>query len=243
MKKKLVYSIVVLLISVVDYSQTNVKTLVNDPNAEKRQVGNFTGIQVSNAVTLYLSQGNEDAVAVSCSKKSDNNKIKTEVVDGVLKIYLTTGAWNIWDWKDFKVNAYVSTKIINLLKVSGASTVKISDMLTTDKLKLDVSGASSIKGYVIADEFVIKTSGASSVSLTGNAKLSKIEVSGASSFKGYEFNTVRCFAEARGASSINISVSKELSAEANGASNIKYTGNPNILESNATGASSIKKKL
>jgi predicted nucleic acid-binding protein len=57
----------------------DVKTVVNDPNAELRTVANFTGIKVSGGIGVYISQGKENAVAVSCSDEKHNNKIITEV--------------------------------------------------------------------------------------------------------------------------------------------------------------------
>ena len=38
---------------------------INDPNAEARNLSGFHAIRVSNAFEVYISQGNEDAVAIS----------------------------------------------------------------------------------------------------------------------------------------------------------------------------------
>ncbi len=242
MKKKFSLVFLLSLIHLVAFCQVTTKTLVEDPNAEIRKVGSFNGVYVSNAITLYISQGNEDAVAVSCSNASENNKIETIVTDGILKISLKNGIWNNWNWKDFRVKAYVSIKNINLLKASGACSIKITDDINTDKLKLIISGASNLKGAIKTKDLIIDISGASNININGYANNSKIEVSGASSFKSYSFITENCKAEASGASSINISVSKEFDAEASGASSIKYDGSATIITSNASGASSIKKK-
>ena len=40
------------------------KTIINDANAEKRNVPAFTGIKVSHAIDIYLTQGDEDGIAV-----------------------------------------------------------------------------------------------------------------------------------------------------------------------------------
>ena len=61
--------------------------VVNDPNAEKREVKGFHAIEVGGGIDLYLSQGNE-AVAVSASEAKFRERIKTEVVNGVLKMNL-----------------------------------------------------------------------------------------------------------------------------------------------------------
>jgi len=62
-------------------------TTVYDDNAQQRNVSNFHAIEVSNGIYLYLKQGNTNAVAVSASLQELTVKIKTEVENGVLKIY------------------------------------------------------------------------------------------------------------------------------------------------------------
>lgn len=222
-------------------AQPEVKTLVNDANAEKRMVTPFTGVDVSNAITLYISQGNEDAVAVSCTEASDTRKVKTEVKNGVLKIFLDNGFWG-GAWKDKKVKAYVSIKNPNFMSISGASSCKLNETINAENLKINISGASNIKGNLRVNNLKLNISGASSASLNGTSTQAFIDASGASSFKCYDLLIDDCTAEASGASSLNINVKTKLSASAGGASSIKYLGNPNVVKSDASGASSIKKK-
>ncbi len=59
---------------------------INDANAEKRNVSGYHAIEVSGGIDLYLSQGDE-SVAVSASETKYRDRIKTEVKDGVLKIW------------------------------------------------------------------------------------------------------------------------------------------------------------
>jgi hypothetical protein len=129
MKKILLPLLMFVLVSTNCNAQPEVRTLVNDANAEKRTVAAFKGVQVSNAITLYISQGNEDAVAVSCSDANENKKIKTEVKNGILHISLENGFWNGLSWKDKKVKAYVSIKNIEFLGAAGARSVKINEVL------------------------------------------------------------------------------------------------------------------
>src|SRR5688572_23557347 len=85
------------------------QTVINDKNAEARSLRGFHSIRVSNGIDLYLSPGTE-AVAVSASETKYRDKIKTEVVDGVLKISYEQEGGNII-WTDRKsLRAYVSFK-------------------------------------------------------------------------------------------------------------------------------------
>ncbi|MEI2711478.1 MAG: head GIN domain-containing protein [Chitinophagaceae bacterium] len=189
-----------------------------------------------------MSQGKENAVAVSCSDEKHNNKIITEVKNGVLNIYVEKGAWNGWNWKGVTVKAYITVQQLEKLDASGASAVKIVEGLKVDFLKIDLSGASVLKGRVEATSLKLDASGASSISLTGKSNTASIDLSGASVLKAYELEIENCKVEASGASSIGIHVSKQLDVEASGASSIRYIGEPTIKQISVTGSSSVKPK-
>ena len=97
---------------------------INDPNAQKRNVSGFHAIEVSGGIDLYLSQG-EEAVAVSASKEEYRAKIKTEVKDGVLKIWYEWTSNLRMDWTNRKLKAYVSFKNLDRLEGSGGSDISV----------------------------------------------------------------------------------------------------------------------
>jgi hypothetical protein len=238
------------------------KNVVHDPNAVVRNVTGFKGVSVSGGISLYLSQGSAEAVAVSIEDGKDIEKVKTEVKDGVLKIYIESGTWNAWNWKSKRIKAYVTVKLLEKLHISGACSVNVTDKISTADLKfslsgastfkgelalanakMDITGASTFKGSITASGNVsLDISGASAVSLAGSASKADVDLSGASSFKAYEFSVDNYKAQASGASSAGITVNKELSAEASGASSIRYTGNPSVKNAETSGASSIKRR-
>ncbi len=212
---------------------------VNDPNAEVRTVKDYHGISVSNAFDVYLSQGNEEAVAVSAASTKDRDMIKVEVKNGILHISLD----NDWKWTkgNKKLKAYISFKQIDQLKVSGACDVYISGVLKADALSINQSGASDIKGALDVNKLTVDLSGASDMTVTGKATQVSVEASGASDFKGYDLITEICDARASGASDIRITVNKELSAQASGASDVKYRGNGTTKDIKSSGSSSVSK--
>ncbi len=259
--KKVLFAVLFAATSIAATAQQP-KNVVHDPNAEVRNVSGFSGISVSGGIRLYLSQGSADAVAVSTDDKKDIDKVKTEVKNGILKIYVENGAWNGWNWKSKSIKAYVTAKTIDKIDASGACSVTVTDKISSGNLKFDLSGASTFKGELSANSakfdingassfkgalsvsstLKIEVSGASAVTISGSATSADIDASGASSFKGYEFSTDECKAEASGASSVSVAVKKELKAEASGASSIRYIGSPEVKRSETSGASSIKKR-
>lgn len=213
---------------------------VNDPNAELREAKNFHGISVSGAFDVYLSQSNEEAVAVSAAETKHRERIKVEVKDGILHIDFD-GKGLSWGSGNKKLKAYISFKQIDKLSVSGACDVFINGILKADVLTINQSGASDLKGKIDVKKLSVDLSGASDMMVTGTATELDVEASGASDFKGFDLVTDVCNASASGASDIKVTVNKELSAHASGASDVRYKGNGVIRDIKSSGSSSVSK--
>jgi hypothetical protein len=238
--KKIQVMLMVMLVSAVLFAQ---KT-INDPNAEPRNLSGFHAIKISNSFTVYISQGNEDAVAISASKAEYKAKIITKVENGVLIIRFDDDKkfWKGWNGDKQRLTAYISIKKIDRLDVGGACDVYFEEGLAAEGLSIDLSGASDMKGKIDAKTLKVEISGASSATISGNAATLDVEASGASDFKGYELVTNYCDAKASGASSVNITVNKELNANASGASNVRFKGEGLIRDIKTSGASNVTRK-
>ena len=212
---------------------------INDANAQKRNVAGFHAIEVSGGIDLYLSQGQE-AVAVSAAKDEYRDKIITEVKNGVLKIYFESKNNLKFDWGNHKMKAYVSFKDLDRLEGSGGSDISIDGSIKVTRLEMEISGGSDFDGKVETDELTIQASGGSDVDISGKAARLTIHASGGSDFKGYDLASDICNVEASGGSDIQVTVNKELSANASGGSDVYYKGTGMIRDLKTSG-SSIKK--
>lgn len=212
---------------------------VNDPNAEVREAKNFHGINVSGSFNVYITQSNDEAVAVSASEAKYRDLIKVEVKNGMLHISYDND--HKWKTGNKKLKAYISIKLIDELTVSGACDVFISGTLKADDLTITQSGASDLKGKIDVKKLSVGLSGASDMNITGTAAQVNIEATGASDFKGFDLVTDYCDARASGASDIRITVNKELSAQASGASDVQYKGEGMVRDLKTSGASSVSR--
>ncbi len=203
----------------------------NDVNAAKRDVKSFNAISVSSALDIYISQGGEESLAVSGSN------IRSEVNNGTLKIWMEGNKWNK---SKQNLNVYISFKELDKLGISGACNVYFVDQIKSDNLRIDMSGASNLKGSVSINKLVILLSGASDVKLSGNSNTVQINASGASSLKGFEFEAEHCKAIVSGACDIKLSVNKEITGTASGASSVHLKGNADYSNFKTSGASRIK---
>lgn len=217
------------------------QTIVHDANAELRSVKGYHGIEVSSAIDLYLTQGDQETVAVSARDIKWRDRIRTEVVNGILKIWLDTKGWRMMG--NNKLKAYVSFTTLDKIMASGASDVYVDGVIAGDKLSLSLSGASDFKGAVKVNELQLEQSGASDTHITGMVSgLASIRSSGASDVKGYDLVTQDCTVHASGASDIQITVNKQLTADASGASSIYYKGEAVVRETHSSGASNVTRK-
>ncbi|MGZ5246011.1 MAG: head GIN domain-containing protein [Flavitalea sp.] len=216
------------------------KQVINDANAQQRDLKGFHAIKVSHAFDVYISQGDEEGVVVSAKTKEFRDLITTSVENGVLKIGYGERGWKGSGNRQLKV--YISVKELDQLNASGACDLVITGTLKAKDLMVDLSGASDLKGNIEAEFLNAEISGASDVTISGKVDGLKIEANGASDFKGYDLIAEKCEAKASGASDIKITVNKELNAEASGASGVSYKGAGVIRDIKSSGASSISKK-
>lgn len=221
-------------------STVTAQKVIQDENAEKRNASGFHAISVSGGIDLYLSQGDE-SVAVSASETKHRDRIKTEVKDGVLKIWYEYKGLTISINENRKMKAYVSFKTLDNLSGSGGSDILVDGSIKTSTLRLDISGGSDFEGKVEASTLTIEASGGSDVDISGTATNLDVHASGGSDFKGYKLTTDVCKLKASGGSDAYITINKELNVEASGGSDVHYKGNGVIRDMRTSGSSSIKK--
>jgi hypothetical protein len=233
--------------------------VIYDENVQVRKLSNFTSIRVSNAIELYISQSDKTEVAVSAKSEEYRNRIITEVDGGTLIIRMADNKWWKWGNEDYRIKAYVSVKDLYAITASGATNIKIVNGVSSEKLKInlsgasdlkgdikagtllaDLSGASSFKATVQANAFSMKGSGACAFEVSGSGDDLILDVSGASSVKMYDYLVKGASVNASGASSVKINVSGILTLHATGASSIDYKGAAAIKDMQSSGASSVR---
>ena len=217
------------------------KVLIHDPNARMRTVSGFSAIEVQHGIDLYLSQGSQEAIAVSAAKPDFRDKIKCEVREGVLHLWYEDKAlFNNAENK--KLKAYITVSTLRRIRASGGSDVYVAGTLKQQDLELQMSGASEFRGKVSCTDLKIANSGASGLEISGDAQNTTIDLGGASDFKGYDFTTASCDIHATGASDVKITVSRELRVQATGASHIFYRGQAVEKNVHVSGASTVRRR-
>ncbi|MEO5682507.1 MAG: head GIN domain-containing protein [Chitinophagaceae bacterium] len=236
--KKLSFLVIASLLTICSFAQDKI---INDANAEARNVGSFHAVKISHGIDLIIKQGNTEAVAVSAATKEYRDEIKTEVVAGVLKIYVDTKWFKNWNSHGRKLKAYVSCKQLDLLDGSSGSTTTVEGSVSSTAFRIELSSGAGFKGALEAGSLTVDGSSGSTAHISGKAQTVSIEASSGAGVYGYDLVSDKCDADASSGGAIQVSVNKELSAEASSGGDIRYKGAGVITKVSTGSGGSVKK--
>ena len=128
------------------------------------------------------------------------------------------------------------------LHLDGANRTTLAGFSSDKPLEVELNGACTVKGDIQSGAAQFRASGASRIELQGAAQNLTVTASGASNVSLDRFTSHDTDVEASGASHVTISPGGKLQARASGASSVRYLGTPASVNSEATGASSVKKQ-
>lgn len=240
MKKKLLLSMAACLAVGLTFAQGKI---VRDPNAQTRNIKNFHAIHVATGIHLYLSQGNEEKIAVSADKPENIQHIKTEISNGTLEIYYDNGhKWFYSDNNNRGLRVYVSYKMLDALKGSSGADIEVDGSLRSDKLDMEFSSGSMFKGEVQVGDLKLDQGSGSIVNISGSANSLVVKSSSGSICKGYSLQTQQCEASASSGGQIDITVQKNLEASAHSGGQIHYEGAAPINRVNTGSGGIVSKK-
>lgn len=212
---------------------------VDDPGpkqADERKfsVFGFDRLDVGDAFQISVEQGDFFEVIASGDRRNlDDLKIKKEG---------TTLVIGYDDKQGRKHTTSITIRMPQLLSASfsGATDSRISGFLNMDEFNLSILGASICQLSIVVNEVNIFASGASNISMLGEAETLKAELSGASVLQAYGFPVITSNIRVSGASDAKVTVSDKLDVYASGGSTVAYRGNP-LVTSNVSGGSSLRK--
>ena len=238
--KKSVLFVAVMLLTTTLIAQKQ----IDDANAEVRTVGSFHGIKVSNGITVYLTQGNSEMVAVSANEVEVRNKIITRVENGILKIYYDEDDWKFWkNFNNKKSRAYVSVKEIDKIQATSGSDVRVEGLLKAGSLRMDASSGASINGKLEASSLEVDQSSGSVITISGNISGNlKVDGSSGSVFRGYDLTVENCEVETSSGAGVQVTVNKELKVQASSGGYIHYKGNALIRDVHTSSGGSVSRK-
>ncbi|MDG1572595.1 DUF2807 domain-containing protein [Robiginitalea sp. M366] len=208
---------------------------------ETREVGSYDEVHVSHIFTVYLVPGNEGTLTVT-GEENLMEYIETRVSGGRLDIKVRKG-YQLETSRGNKngIRVEVPVRDLSAAHASGASDLIGQLPLQADHFRAGTSGAAEAQLDIQAGHLEIDISGASTLKLSGRAGTLEIEGSGAADLRAYDLQAREAEADLSGASDVQITASERLKARVSGAADLRYKGNPEQVDSKASGAGSVKK--
>ena len=239
--KKFFFAMLISICSTVSFAQ---EKIIYDANAEVRTIGSFNSIKVSHGIELLLKQGNEEGVAVSANEIKYRDAIKTEVVNGELRIYVEQ-SFNKW-WKQLNLKekylkAYVSFKTLEKIDGSSGSKITIDGNLNSAILDVDLSSGATLKGNIKAMNLTIDQSSGGRSDISGDVENLNVTASSGGHFYGYDLVVDKCKADASSGGKMQINVTKEIVAYASSGGGIDYKGEAVIMDVSTSSGGKIKR--
>jgi hypothetical protein len=205
---------------------------------KKFKVANFKSIELGSAFEVHVHKGNVYSVSIT-GREKDLDDLKVSSSAGKLEISYES-SWN-WGWNNNRSKIVINITLPRLEsgEFGGACKVDLTGFSNEEEMRLYFSGAAkgSAEGLK-TDKLNIELSGASDFKIAGQSDYLKVEASGASHLKALDFLARNIDVEASGASSIQVHVQKTLQVDASGASHVKYKGSP-IIKKDLSGAASL----
>ena len=183
---------------------------------EDRDVKSFTKVEVSGAFEVFIEVGGEQSIEVSTDE-------------------------NLIDYVETKVQG--STLYIDTRRDIDPRTMLKVEISVPELKAIEGSGANTVKARGITSErFRIDLSGACKIAASGEVESMDISLSGASSCNVSKIEAIRVNADLSGASKAEVNVIEYLFADLSGASKLRYEGDPEKIKSDVSGASSLRRK-
>lgn len=205
---------------------------------QSRSVSNFSRIDVSGAIDVYVSQDSAFSVKVEI----DNNLqefIEVEREGDILRIHQRNNI-NL-QASNGGIKVYVTAPVYSGMEASGACKIVGQNALVSPgNVDINLSGSCDVNLDIKAQAVSVDASGASSITLKGETRDFKVGGSGSTDVRAFELLAENASIDISGAGDVEVYASKKLDASASGSSDVKYKGNASV-SSDMSGSGSVKK--
>lgn len=195
-------------------------------NQRTFELEDFSGVKLGDALQVEIIKSTAFKVYAKGEDK-DINDLELKVVAGTL-----TGKYRTRSGSHKQTIVQIYLPELENVDVHSATKTTIKGFFNEhDTLKVAVSAASELSMDGMLKFLELSMDGASRVVISGEVSTVHARVSGASELKAAGASTENYQVEVNGASKATLNVREKLDATVNGASELKYTGSPELVES------------
>jgi hypothetical protein len=226
----------ILLVSAIGMMTLN--TFAQDNAGQNRSVSGFNSISSGGPFNVHIKINGTESLRLDVDADVLDD-IKTEVVDGTLKIGFKSNF--SWHRNIKKADIYITAKSLQGLQNSGSGNMDVDGVMTAENVKVVLSGSGGLKTAVKSGSLEARISGSGSIDLKGNTGDAALRISGSGQINGKGLSTETVSATITGSGGINITANKTVSARITGSGGVTYSGNAVIGETRYTGSGRVNK--
>ncbi|MFS4493971.1 head GIN domain-containing protein [Maribacter sp. 2308TA10-17] len=206
----------------------------------ERSVGEYDAVGLAGWFDLDLVAGKEGEIKLE-GESNLLEYIKTEVKNGKLSIKVEKG-YNLKpsSWDD-GIRITVPVESINSVALSGSGDIVGKTTIKTDNFKTAMSGSGDITLDIEATSIDAAMSGSGDITLNGSTRDFEATISGSGDIKAYGLEADNVDATVSGSADIKVTANKMLKARVSGSGDISYRGNPDKVDTKASGSGDISK--
>ncbi|HVE60620.1 MAG TPA: head GIN domain-containing protein [Chitinophagaceae bacterium] len=226
-----------LLFSSCDYMWGKKVTGSGVSSTRQRNLGNFSGLEVSGPMKVYISQSPSSSIKI----EADENLmeyIETEKDGNYLDISTRRG-YNLRPRAGIKI--YITAPSFERLAVTGSGELRTQTKISSNKnIETSVTGSGDIILDIDAPEISSNITGSGNIRVNGTTKTFLSEVTGSGEIHAFDLLSETANVEISGSGDVEIFASKQLNVTIAGSGDVKYKGNPSVNKSVA-GSGDIRK--
>lgn len=196
----------------------------------------FSKIKATEGLNVYLTQGGSESITVEADENLQE-LILTEVKDGILKIHCKE---QIGRASSKKVN--VNFKSLSDITSTSGSNVYSTNTISSETLVLNSSSGSNMKVSVNTNDLTCDSSSGSNLKVSGETVSLSAEASSGSNIKAGDLKAESSKVSASSGANLTVNTSKALIAKASSGANVKYYGNPEMLDTDKSSGGSVSKR-
>ena len=203
--------------------------LSNTRAQQNRSLPDFNQIVAGQTIDIQLISADRNSLYI---ESGSENSVTADVANGVLKLKSNAP----------KSKLKIYFKELKSVKLEGAAVVSNVDTIVSPQFTISSEGASKINLILKCDVLKVVAEGASDITLAGASTNASFNLSGANILNANNLATKINTIHAEGIANAKINVTENLSAHAEGASHIIFSGNPEYKNISIDGISTVKDK-
>ncbi|MFY0627310.1 MAG: DUF2807 domain-containing protein [Reichenbachiella sp.] len=223
------------LISIIGITLATI-IVVTAQNKETRALGSFDEIKVGQSIRLTIIPGEKNEAIVETTGV-DVERVETEISGDLLKIGMARGSYN-----STTVNVTLTFKELSGVKVSSSARLNGKGVIKADDFYADVSSSGRASLEVSVNKLKVEVSSSGRLELSGTANTQVVDVSSSGRYSAFGVQSDGVKADVSSSGRVEVSVAKEIYADASSSGRISYRGNPEKVIADTSSSGKVSKE-